>query len=49
LKKKIKFPDIVSLIKNALDEHNSNGKIELENIIEIDKQVREFVTGFAVL
>jgi len=49
LKKKIKFPDIASLIKNALDNHKSNGEIELENIIEIDKQVREFVSSTVLL
>jgi 1-deoxy-D-xylulose-5-phosphate reductoisomerase len=49
LKKKIKFPDIASLIKNALDNHKSNGEIELENIIIIDKQVREFVSSTVLL
>lgn len=49
LKKKIKFHDIASLIKNALDEHKCNGEIELENIIEIDNHVREFVSGSVML
>ena len=49
LKKKIKFPDIASLIKNALDNHKSNGEIELQNIIEIDKQVREFISSTVLL
>ncbi len=49
LKKKIKFPDIASLIKSALDEHDSNREIELDNIVEIDRQVREFVRSAAVL
>lgn len=49
LKRKIKFSDIAPLIKNALDEHQSNGKIEIENILEIDKKVKEFITDSVVL
>jgi 1-deoxy-D-xylulose-5-phosphate reductoisomerase len=49
LKRKIKFPDITALIKNALDSHTSNGELEVENIIEIDKKVREFVNVSSVL
>jgi 1-deoxy-D-xylulose-5-phosphate reductoisomerase len=49
LKKKIKFPDIASLIKNALDEHINSSELEIENIIDIDKKVREFVSASAVL
>lgn len=49
LKKKIRFLDIASLIKNALDEHKDSSRLELENIIDIDKKVREFVLGSAVL
>ncbi len=49
LKKKIKFPDIAALIKNALDEHSSNNELEIENIIEIDKKVREFIASSVML
>ena len=49
LKKKIRFLDIAALIKNALDEHKNSSRLELENIIDIDKKVREFVLGSAVL
>jgi 1-deoxy-D-xylulose-5-phosphate reductoisomerase len=49
LKRKIKFPDIAALIKGALDSHNSNGELVIENIEEIDKKTREFVNVSAVL
>ncbi len=49
LKKKIKFPDIASLIKNALDGHKNSSELEIENIIDIDKKVREFVSASVVL
>lgn len=49
LKKKIKFPDIASLIKNALDGHKNSSELEIENIINIDKRVREFVSASVVL
>jgi 1-deoxy-D-xylulose-5-phosphate reductoisomerase len=49
LKRKIKFPDIAALIKSALDSHNSNSELEVENIIEIDKKTREFVNVSSVL
>lgn len=49
LKKKIKFTDIAALIKNALDDHKNSCEIKIENIIEIDKHVREIVSGSAVL
>ena len=49
LNRKIKFNDISALIKNALDSHLSNGKLEVENIIEIDKKTRELVNNLVVL
>jgi 1-deoxy-D-xylulose-5-phosphate reductoisomerase len=49
LKQKIKFQDISALIKNALDSHTSNGKIELEKIIEIDEKTRDLVNNSVVL
>lgn len=49
LKRKIKFSDIAPLIKNALDEHQSNGKLEIENILEIDKKSREFIAASVML
>lgn len=48
LKKKIKFLDISVLIKKALDNHVSNGWLELENIIEIDGKTRKFVNNSIV-
>ena len=48
LKKKIKFKDISALIKNALDNHVSNGRLELENIIEIDGKTRKMVNNLTV-
>ena len=49
LNRKIKFHDISALIKNALDSHVSNGKVEIENIIEIDEKTRNFVKSSLVL
>jgi len=49
LNRKIKFQDISALIKNALDSHVSNGKVEIENIIEIDEKTRNFVKSAVVL
>src|SRR5438552_11191163 len=43
LKKKISFTEIPYLIKAALDKHTSINDLEIEDIVEIDKQSCEFV------
>ena len=41
LKKKIKFPDIPALIKNAMDKHENHIQPDLDTIIEIDAWSRK--------
>jgi 1-deoxy-D-xylulose-5-phosphate reductoisomerase len=49
LNRKIKFTEIPKLINLALDRHENIYELDLENIREIDRRTREFVSNSVVL